>query len=984
MLPPAAPRRRALPPLAVRLLLLPLLLLSASPREASAIGDPELEWYTVETDHFVLHYHAGLEEMARTSVAMCEEAHALLSPLLDWVPGAKTHVVLTDFGDSANGSAAVVPYNIVRLLGATPDLRGSLNDYDDWLRALIFHEYVHILHIDTMYGLADLINFVFGKTVAPNGSLPRWFTEGFATYHESARTAGGRVRSAQFKMTLRAQALQSKVFDIDLISGVSRTPPGARAWYMHGSHFLAWLAARYGEAALTAYAHLYGARIIPYGLNIVARQVFDGADLVTLYEQWVAAETADALATWVRVRALGGPTPVERIPERAHDHDHLRPRPGHAQLSYVRSDGYSARKIVLVDTVTGEEEEVRRSYGPGRVAWAPDGSFFVVAESNVVERLYDFQDLFRYDMASGELTQLTLGLRAREPAVSPDGRYVIFSAQRTGTSDLVLLDLESGATEVLDRGRGRDHHSTPAWFPDGRRVVLSRFVDGTDEDGSGTRDLFIFDLESRRYQAITRDRALDMEPTVSPDGRYVVWSSDRGGIFDLLLYDTATGRTSQLTRSITGLFSPSFSSDGRSLYATEHTALGTTVGVLDFEALRSADLGEPTPGARFAQEPVRYASPAVELDPQPYRPWRWLFPRAWLPEFVANLGFDGVLALALSGSDPVGLHGWFARFAYNTESESFGASVSYVYRGWPVDVQLRASRSVVERSFSASNAEQRYDEEQIAAGIDLVLPFPGVDLSHVLTASYGVTRYAAAEPFEVDHDPLGTSPRYPELGFFNTLSLSWSMYDVESYHYSISPELGYVLSGSATLRAPFLGADYTSFDLGWSATGYLPNPLLDAHVFALRYSGGIGWADYRRRGLFVIGGIPQEFDFVQALVQGYGVGGAMLRGYPQIATFGDQYHLANFEYRFPVWRIEEGLSTLPAFLDDLSGALFADYGGAFFGDFDLDKLKLGLGAELRLGFILGYALPYTLRVGYAYGVHEPGLHHLYGVLGGQF
>ena len=46
--------------------------------------------------------------------------------------------------DFANGSATALPYPRINLFAAPPTLDGNLNDYDDWLRLLTFHEYAHI------------------------------------------------------------------------------------------------------------------------------------------------------------------------------------------------------------------------------------------------------------------------------------------------------------------------------------------------------------------------------------------------------------------------------------------------------------------------------------------------------------------------------------------------------------------------------------------------------------------------------------------------------------------------------------------------------------------------------------------------------------------------------------------------------------------------------------------------------------------------
>jgi hypothetical protein len=96
-----------------------------------------------------------------------------------------------------------------------------------------------------------------------------------------------------------------------------------------------------------------------------------------------------------------------------------------------------------------------------------------------------------------------------------------------------------------------------------------------------------------------------------------------------------------------------------------------------------------------------------------------------------------------------------------------------------------------------------------------------------------------------------------------------------------------------------------------------------------------------------------------------------LRGYPSGQFQGSHLLLLQSEYRFPLLWIDRGLSTLPAFIRGVSGALGADYGNAF-SDFDDQnlwrKLHLGLAAELWTYITLGYGLDAQLALGYAWGL----------------
>ena len=62
------------------------LVLGSSPAHA---GDPTLEFFTIETEHFVIHYYSRLETSARRLAAVAERAHKYLAPALDHEPEQK-------------------------------------------------------------------------------------------------------------------------------------------------------------------------------------------------------------------------------------------------------------------------------------------------------------------------------------------------------------------------------------------------------------------------------------------------------------------------------------------------------------------------------------------------------------------------------------------------------------------------------------------------------------------------------------------------------------------------------------------------------------------------------------------------------------------------------------------------------------------------------------------------------------------------------
>lgn len=96
----------------------------------------------------------------------------------------------------------------------------------------------------------------------------------------------------------------------------------------------------------------------------------------------------------------------------------------------------------------------------------------------------------------------------------------------------------------------------PSLTRDGSRVVFA------STQHRATSDLYIKDVSSRTVTRLTDDPAQDVMPAVSPDGKYVTFSSDRDGSWDLFMMPTTGGNPVRLTNESTHDLHPTWSPDG--------------------------------------------------------------------------------------------------------------------------------------------------------------------------------------------------------------------------------------------------------------------------------------------------------------------------------------------------------------------------------------------------------------------------------------
>ena len=200
--------------------------------------------------------------------------------------------------------------------------------------------------------------------------------------------------------------------------------------------------------------------------------------------------------------------------------------------------------------------------------------------------------------------QVTFGPDAdTSPRWSPDGKYLAFLSARPaeGEAQIWLLDRRGGEARRLTSVKG--DISGYEWSPDGKRlalvmrdgdddpgeardskvqapkpIVIERYFFKRDIDGyltASSRDhLYLFDVESRKLEALTGDKNFDeSDPAWSPDGSQLAFISnhaedpDRTGTSDIFIVEAHTGAT---PRKLLTVYSPDrqrlvWSPDGRTL-----------------------------------------------------------------------------------------------------------------------------------------------------------------------------------------------------------------------------------------------------------------------------------------------------------------------------------------------------------------------------------------------------------------------------------
>jgi Tol biopolymer transport system component len=969
---------------------------------------PDEPWRTLATEHFRVTFPERLEPLGRRAADRAEWAYDALAEALIAPPQGLIDVLVTDHTDDSNGFAQVVPSNRIIVFARPPVDLLSLGYFDDWMELVILHELAHIVHLDyTRNPIGRLARAMFGRVQAewpffPALGTPRWLTEGLATWYESQLTGAGRVRGTFQEMQLRTALLEKRFENIGQASGDSPLWPAGQRPFTYGARFFEYLLERHGDDRMAAFVEAIAGQWVPYRLDAAGRVAFG----VSLSDEWDAWE-ADLEAAYAdldeRLRQLGPITEPERLTTDVRWGLHPTVSPDGRSLVYVGADGRSDTELRLDDPAGGSARPLTRTNGLSTFSWMPDGRL-LVAQRELDGPYRSYGDLY-VTSRSGRQERLTYQARLTDPSVAHDGRSVVAVQQGNGTNGLVRVDLDTGVVTSLVAPEPDVHWAFPAVSPDGRWIAATRW------EPNAYTDVVILDAASgKRLHRVTRDRAIDLAPSWSPDSRWLVWASDRTGIANILgaEVDPLTGHTAapvMLTNVRTGAAFPSLDPTGIWLYYSGYHVDGWDVERTPF--LRAAAPAAPAPETRFDPPAVPTRRAATLTAPvQNYSAAPTLRPTSWQIAyrspivFPAQVTTDGrllprrealgyAIGAETSGRDLVGRHAYSVLGRVFTTSGRVDASVGYSYAGLanPVfSITATQTYNAAGRLPADTTAHTVFilQRERLLEGA-VTFRAPAWRRSLSLRVSAGLIRQQR-QLLDDGLEPTRQFALTRPTSQLEELGVSARFSTARSHAFQMGITRGVTLFARGRLRTQrnlpdslqhLAGVDGSFSEVIGRVQAAIPlwSTGRVTHVLAFQSSGGLAAGPEAGPGHFAAGGASGR---TESLTRAELFGGGFLlfpvRGYPSSTRFGRYAWAMSAEYRFPLALINRGMRAWPLHVDQVIGSLFFDAGNAWGPDASPSGFQnarrirptlTSMGAEITTEILGLYNVALRLRTGVA-------------------
>lgn len=572
--------------LAIYLLLIGLL---ALPAAAFAYNNTSLEWRTLKTEHFEVHYHQGAEWTAQMVAKVAEEAHGPLTALYQYEPPTPVHFIIKDTNDYANGAAYFYDNKVE--IWAT-NLEFGLRGTTSWIRNVVTHEYCHIISIQASLKFPRRVPAIYFQAIGfeeekrpdvlqgyPNliasypisgVMMPPWFAEGVAQYQ--APDDQWDCWDAHRDMILRCGSLDDAMLSYNEMCFFGKNGLGSEQVYDHGYGLVRYIAETYGPDAVRKAAE---------GLKTVYRLNMDGAlkhatgkKGVELYNDWKAslkarydAEVAEfdlgnRAGTLLRDDGFMTIGPVFS--------------PNGRRIAFLSNRGsdYASTSLYIMNR-DGRDVRMLEGHVSSVPDFSPDGRKLLYSRTNKVDRYgATVNDLFIYDIESKEEKRLTRSARAADADLSPDGKLIACVTNHDGTHRLVVMDNEGLNRRELFSGPMGTQIYNPRFSKDGSRVLFGIF-EGV------TRDIAIINVDGTGFDYVLKTGNDERDAAWTPDGAGIVFSSDRTGIFNVYEMDLATGDVIQHTNAVGGAFMPHIAPDGTSLVYAGYGSGGYSIYKID-------------------------------------------------------------------------------------------------------------------------------------------------------------------------------------------------------------------------------------------------------------------------------------------------------------------------------------------------------------------------------------------------------------------
>ena len=533
---------------------------------------PELDWKTIETDHFRIHFYAETEQSAREGATVAERIYPFVTKLYQYEPFDKTDIVFTDVDDISNGAAYFYDNKII--IWTSPlefELRGSHR----WFQNVITHEFTHIVSIqraqkfgksipggyfqwigyekekrpDVLYGYPNtLVSYPL-----PGTTVPPWLAEGAAQfmYPGADWDNWDSIRD----MILRDRILNNNMLSWRQMNTFGKSGIGNESVYNAGFALARYLAVKYGPESLEKIMTSLS-KPMNYSIN---RGIKDATgnegksvynDFVTVLNTRYETLTKSVLLHERKGKVIHDKGTANLFPVWNVDGTKI------AYISNQDHDNFGSTDLFVYDINNRSSEKIAKSVY-SKPAWNGDKIYYSKKAKRPNKFGSKYYDLYEYDFSTKKEFRLTKDARAFSPVFSSKDSAIFYLATFDGTQNIFKIDLHLKSTEKLTDFDAHEIIGGLNYDEGNDRLIY-------DITTNHFRNIHYLSLSDSTLGPVLNNKLWDeRQSDYSKNG--MVYSDDRSGIFNL--YFIGKKNQGYLTNVSGGAFMPDIHESGKVVYS---------------------------------------------------------------------------------------------------------------------------------------------------------------------------------------------------------------------------------------------------------------------------------------------------------------------------------------------------------------------------------------------------------------------------------
>lgn len=504
------------------------------------------DWKTYTTQHFDIYFYPQSQAHLQRVASMAESAYDKISA--DLQHDVEFKIPLIFFKTQSEFEQVNYLQISEGILGAAEPVYNrmafAIDQPSDKLQSLIAHELAHVFQF----------SMLFGGILSPLArvSPPQWVFDGHADYET------GTWDPADL-MVVRDATLTERLPFVSVEQGLISPggPELGRAPYNIGHAVFEFMRDKYGDAAIRQFwfymkkATLLGTEDVMFSAFGVKEEVFNEQFSQYLRERF--KEYRDKQSPIDYGKEIGLPRKYYQVFSQA-------PSPNGTEFAVMTANRddfeFDILKIdrtgKIIKNLTGGftttyDYITTDSYRfEGRnISWSFDGSHIAYFARTGKRR-----SLFIVNARTGERIE-KIGLKvdnAASPAISPDGRTVLFTGIKDGQPDLFAV--ETQGDEVRKLTNDILFEKTPMWSSDGQWIFYTSRINSRDQIVRMAAG------NPKQVQQMTFSDYNSTSPYFDPQSNSVYYAADRNNAFNLYRLALDTGDKEQYTDVIGGNFSP--------------------------------------------------------------------------------------------------------------------------------------------------------------------------------------------------------------------------------------------------------------------------------------------------------------------------------------------------------------------------------------------------------------------------------------------